>query len=423
MEPQLNPAVCVHVFVENSHPEVTRLMAIEPDTTVGQLMLIVHAALGLEPSPPGIVHTEDNEYSLVDILDEPAVDALLDPNETVYYQPAVGNWDIGLMQLSHTELPQQLPALIDNMGPDLVSSIGDPILMRSMLEDIRQVIAGVPVPMPKIDLITATFPTLSLPQIHQRLTQSFPPAIAQRMAELSDADLPSPLEALTANTPLSEQLFMLGNGAHGFAEPEVDDEAMAEFYNLPQMREDYPLPRLSEEHRDLILGRLRMFIDEVLLQDNADKACHNHPVFKGMSLAIAPLAMELADMQWTDEMWKQPDVSVSWLWERAPYVDTDQFYGAAIALSHIDRGDAQSAVEIIQRYDLFDFPDTWTIFQIFGLTEGEGLDLNAAGHEFVSEMFRAIRERVGDIDLNDLFGEDLDDDDDFEDGDSFKAPF
>lgn len=427
MDHDLNPAVCLLISVENTHPEVTRLIAIEPDTSVGQLMLIVHAALGLEPSPPGHVTTGASEYELMELLDDPATDTLLIAGETVAYHPAVGTWEITLTLLSSTELPMHLPTLIDATGPDLVSAIGDPLIMHSMLEDLRMILAGVGVPGPKIELIISTFPTYSLPQVHQRLTECFPPLIAQRLGELSDATVATPLEALTggdpfALKPLSDQLMDL-------AEEEWEHMAFVKntalLNSIPHMDPEFELATLSRAHQEELVDRLRVILEmlsrhsTLTTRENLTpkfvKEFVDHPYFVNLGFSgssrmdSVPL---LDDLMWflmefdfidiqgrtvvlTDmaqEAWDNPAATVEYLVNNCPYIDSDSYFELLKALSLIDLGEVEAARAMREEMGYPEFYAGWNILQLLGIAEaGFTLQLTPLGHEFLGDCFRFNR--------------------------------
>ena len=247
MDQDLYPAQCVLISLDSQYLEVSRLVGVDPDVTVGELALIAHAALGLEPAPPGHVHVGERLIEILDVLDEPAFHTLMNRSTGVDYHPSVGDWDIHLMFLSETRLQQATPALIDATGPDLVTAVGDGNRMRSMLEDVRQLLAGIPIPQTQWEAIQSIFPNYSLDQLRQRLTECFHPTIADRLRELSSVEDVMP-EGLDFDTPFTPRMPARLEDPIGLREILLD--------SFPELQLDFPLPQLSDAAARTLGARL-----------------------------------------------------------------------------------------------------------------------------------------------------------------------
>lgn len=262
----MTPALCLRMTVDDLYPAPMRLVAIDPDTSVGDLCLIIHAALGLEPSPPGHFQTDAGDVEALDCLDEAALGLIFTGDSFASYHPTAGTWDIQLTQLSETEQPHTTPSLIDATGPDLVSALGGVEPMREMLEDVRQLLAGLPIPAQSMTDIFSCFPNYTVDQVRQRLTDCFPPLIVQRLGELSstdltaliDADLPDPFTPFGA--PLTAAISV----------PEMLE------HTFPELLPSTPLPTLS----DADAAALGTRVADILRAIEAEPALTNAGYFK-----------------------------------------------------------------------------------------------------------------------------------------------
>ena len=85
----MNLARNVRIVVENPYFTVTRFVATPAELTVGEMIIIVHAALGLEPSSPGqlMVREDEEPIDIFPIIDS---DFYTSFGEDVHYHPSEG---------------------------------------------------------------------------------------------------------------------------------------------------------------------------------------------------------------------------------------------------------------------------------------------------------------------------------------------
>ncbi|MDO5032652.1 hypothetical protein [Corynebacterium sp.] len=292
----MNSAHIVSIMLAEPYLDVQRRVAVAADTTVGELMIVIHASLGLEPASPGRITVANQTYSVLELIDERASDLFF--NEFTY-QPSQTRWLISVCVLSETSVPMGLPALIDATGPDLLPALGSASEMRSALEQVRNLLSGLPVPEADMKRLMQTFPNYTLEQVRVRLTTHYPPAIAARLAEMGtkppsmpgfseqeDSDSPSPAD--TDLTDLSEDLTDLpeeffdpfadldgfpSGPAGGFfdgprpwrssripAVPDIDEMRAEIWEAYPELHADTELPPLEESSVHSIYERLRTYL-------------------------------------------------------------------------------------------------------------------------------------------------------------------
>lgn len=267
----MNLARNVRIVVENPYFTVTRFVATPAELTVGEMIIIVHAALGLEPSSPGqlMVREDEEPIDIFPIIDS---DFYTSFGEDVHYHPSEGDWCITISIADTSRVVMGLPALISGEGPDLVTELGSPQAMFSVMLDVQASMAYMGVPPQDMERIFRLFPNYTLDQINQRLTTCYHPAIAQRLATMGTEA--ANLEGGTQSS-LSSELPFDPFSPHPWDDfsDDVDDlgfptelleqwrEEVYEAY--PELSPDFTLPELSEDTVQMIGQRVREYLDVI----------------------------------------------------------------------------------------------------------------------------------------------------------------
>ncbi|QPK79090.1 hypothetical protein G7Y31_11475 [Corynebacterium lizhenjunii] len=251
-------------FLPESHSlYVARYVAIPVDATMGELLLIGHAALGLEPSAPGTLQVAGDDVQVIDVMDEPAIDYIDAYGEAVVYRPSVGEWNIGIYPLGETQLSNELPQLIDATGPDLLPAAGSLEGMAIMLGNVRQLLSGFIIDAESTQDLMGAFPNYSVDQMRKRLSDCYQPAITQRLFEM-------------AAKPLNlDEIAMLDDGPRGrdsgFADEDFDERDTIDewyvwddregsiFHDSPRLNPRTELAELTQADIDAVAGRLRAY--------------------------------------------------------------------------------------------------------------------------------------------------------------------
>lgn len=267
----MNLARNVRIVVENPYFTVTRFVATPAELTVGEMIIIVHAALGLEPSKPGqlMVRDDDEPIDIFPIIDSDFYDSF---GEDIHYHPSEGDWCITISIADTSRVVMGLPALISGEGPDLVTELGSTQAMFSVMLDVQASMAYMGVPPQDMERIFRLFPNYTLDQINQRLTTCYHPAIAQRLATMGTEA--ANLEGGTQSS-LSSGLPFDPFSPHPWDDfsDDVDDlgfptelleqwrEEVYEAY--PELSPDFALPELSEDTVHMIGQRVREYLDVI----------------------------------------------------------------------------------------------------------------------------------------------------------------
>ncbi|APT93489.1 hypothetical protein CPHO_11975 [Corynebacterium phocae] len=271
----MNPARRIEIWALFLTPQPLRTVAIDPETTVGDLCLIINAALGLAPSPPGRFENEDRIIEAMEVLDQLAL-PLIFADENASYEPSVGEWKILLTKGPYVEPEQKLPALLRCSGPDLVSEIGSPRGTVQIMNNVLNILSGRPVSADAAARIAEIFPNYSIDQVESRLTDCFAPQIIQRLAELSSTDL---THALDADLPAP------------FANPspfELEPEPLSLTDAIPELAPDFELPRLNPGQRLEIGKRLAEILSLVREYDKLTASGYFKPDLVNQLLDIMP---------------------------------------------------------------------------------------------------------------------------------------
>lgn len=260
----MNLARNVRVDVENPFFTTSRFVAAPAELTVGEMMIIVHAALGLEPSAPGILVEAggDEPIDVLAIIDEDFFETF---HEGAQYHPSDGAWNIVLSIADTSRVVMGLPALIAGEGPDLVSALGSAEEMFKVVVDVQATMAYMAVPAHSMEHIFAHFPNYTLDQIHQRLTTFYPPAVAQRLATMGTeaANLEGGTKpALPGDVPLDpfhDELEQLSTPT-----TEMLEEWRAEIHaTYPELRPDYALPTFDDAIAHHVGQRIREYLEVI----------------------------------------------------------------------------------------------------------------------------------------------------------------
>ena len=260
----MNLARNVRIDVENPFFTTSRFVAAPAELTVGEMMIIVHAALGLEPAAPGILVEAggDEPIDVLAIIDEDFFETFRDGAQ---YHPSEGAWNIVLSIADSSRVVMGLPALIAGEGPDLVSALGSAEEMFKVVVDVQSTMAYMAVPTDSMEHIFAHFPNYTLDQIHQRLTTFYPPAVAQRLATMGTeaANLEGGTKpALPGDLPLDplhDELEQLGTPTTKMLE-----EWRAEIHKTyPELAPDYALPTLNDAIAAHVGQRIREYLEVI----------------------------------------------------------------------------------------------------------------------------------------------------------------
>ncbi|QPK79089.1 hypothetical protein G7Y31_11465 [Corynebacterium lizhenjunii] len=188
----------IHFCLEDDSIDIGRFVVVAADATVGEIVLTAHAALGLDPSRPGtlLVAPEfspdpagDTPIQVLDVMDEPGLEFFFARGGIATYQPSVGQWGIIIRPLDVAYPMCAMPHLVDATGPDLLPAAESVEGMAALLGMVRMLLTGLDLEPEAREQLNSVFPNYPLEQIRTRLTECYPPAIAQRLQELSEASL------------------------------------------------------------------------------------------------------------------------------------------------------------------------------------------------------------------------------------------
>ena len=165
-----------------------------------------------------------------------------------------------------------LPALISGEGPDLVTELGSPQAMFSVMLDVQASMAYMGVAPNDMERIFQLFPNYTLEQINQRLTTCYHPAIAQRLATMGteaanlDGGTQSSLASDLPFDPFNAQPwddFIHDDVSLEFP-PELLEHWREEIHEAyPELGPDFALPELSEATVQLIGQRVREYLEVI----------------------------------------------------------------------------------------------------------------------------------------------------------------
>lgn len=260
----MNLARNVRIDVENPFFTTSRFVAAPAELTVGEMMIIVHAALGLEPSHPGIlVDGDDTPIDVLSIIDQDFFETF---REVAHYHPSDGAWNISISVADSSRVVMGLPALIAGEGPDLMSELGNAEAMFKVVLDVQATMAYMAVPTESMERIFALFPNYTLDQIHQRLTTFFPPAVAQRLATMGTeaANLEGGTKpALPGDLPL-DPFRSTPFEDIPVPSPEMLKQWRADIHEAyPELRPDYELPALNDAIAAHVGQRIREYLEVI----------------------------------------------------------------------------------------------------------------------------------------------------------------
>lgn len=259
----MNLARNVRIDVDNPFFTTSRFVAAPAEVTVGEMMIIVHAALGLEPSRPGIlVEDDDVPIDVMAVIDEDFFETF---REGVHYHPSEGVWSIHINVADTSRVVMGLPALIAGEGPDLMSDLGSAEAMFKVVLDVQATMAYMPVPTTSMERIFSLFPNYTLDQIHQRLTTFYPPAVAQRLATMGTeaANLEGGTNpALPGDLP--QDPFHTAFEDFEMPSAEMLEQWRAEIHEAyPELSPDYALPALDDATVAHIGQRVKDYLDVI----------------------------------------------------------------------------------------------------------------------------------------------------------------
>lgn len=174
--------------LEGSRPEISRLINIDDDVTLGEFAPVVDASFGFSGAAThlymGTVEEETVLFSANPSGDErDEAEVLLGDIDTMtyVYDPSA-NWNIRLELLGVTDIDSPSPMLIDAQGPDVLEPCGGPELMTAFHTEARRLAAGLEPDMKVSPLLLSFMPVMSPERLIQRLTTADHTTVAERIA-------------------------------------------------------------------------------------------------------------------------------------------------------------------------------------------------------------------------------------------------
>lgn len=174
--------------LEGSRPEISRLVNIEDDVTLGEFAPVIDASFGFSGTAShlymGTVGDEPVLFSPTPSegeCDEAEV-MLGDIDTMTYVYDPAANWNIRLELLGVSDLDSPSPMLIDAQGPDVLEACGGPELMTAFHGEARRLAAGLDPDMKVSPLLLSFMPVMSPERLIQRLTSADHTTVAERIA-------------------------------------------------------------------------------------------------------------------------------------------------------------------------------------------------------------------------------------------------